>query len=204
MEEYKSNSHKTREKQFSQESVSKKKVEKVISGTVKTKKKNEIKKFADIFISEDAGNVKSYILMDVLIPAIKKAIDDIFTNGIRMLLWGDKEKSSGSSAASRLSYRRYYDKKDNQRESSNFSSRSLYNYDDIIFDNRGEAEEVLSRMDELISTYNVASVADLYDLVGITGNYTDYRYGWTDIRSASVVRIRDGYIIKLPKALPLN
>ena len=204
MEEYKSNSHKTREKQFSQESVSKKKVEKVISGTVKTKKKNEIKKFADIFISEDAGNVKSYILMDVLIPAIKKAIDDIFTNGIRMLLWGDKEKSSGSSAASRLSYRSYYDKKDNQRESSNFSSRSLYNYDDIIFDNRGEAEEVLSRMDELISTYNVASVADLYDLVGITGNYTDYRYGWTDIRSASVVRIRDGYIIKLPKALPLN
>jgi hypothetical protein len=41
-------------------------------------------------------------------------------------------------------------------------------------------------------------------LVGITGNYTDNKYGWTDIRSASVNRTRDGYALKLPKALPLN
>jgi hypothetical protein len=50
----------------------------------------------------------------------------------------------------------------------------------------------------------LVSVADLYDLVGVTGNYTDNKYGWTDIRSASVIRVRDGYMLKLPKALPLN
>lgn len=48
------------------------------------------------------------------------------------------------------------------------------------------------------------SVADLYDLVGINGNYTDNKYGWFNIRTASVVRVRDGYMIKLPKAVPLN
>ena len=74
----------------------------------------------------------------------------------------------------------------------------------MILDNRGEAEDVLSRMDELVATYGLVSVADFYDLVGITGNWTDNKYGWTDIRSANVVHVREGYIIKLPKALPLN
>ena len=60
-------------------------------------------------------------------------------------------------------------------------------------------------MDELIATYGVVRVADFYELVGVTGNYTDNKYGWTDIRNASVVRARDGgYIIKLPKAFPID
>ena len=80
----------------------------------------------------------------------------------------------------------------------------LFRSDDVILDNRGEAEEVLSRMDELIDTYGIVSVADFYDLVGITGKYTDNNYGWTDIHSAKVVSVRDGYLIKLPRALPVN
>lgn len=196
MEEYKSNSHKSKEEL----SIPEKKIEKVVTGTVKTKKKNEIKKFTDIFISEDASTVKSYILMDVLLPAVKKAIDDIITDGTRMLLWGDKGKSSKESPVSNISYRNYYEKKD----SRDIPIRRGYNFDDIIFDNRGEAEDVLSRMDEIISMYNFASVADLYDLCGLNGSYTDNKYGWHDIRNASVVRIRDGYVIKFPKAIPLD
>ena len=59
-------------------------------------------------------------------------------------------------------------------------------------------------MDELIDTYKLVSVADLKDLVGITGNYTDNRYGWTSIRSAEVVRVRDGYTIKMPRPMPID
>ena len=57
-----------------------KKVEKVINGTAKVRKKTEARKFADIFISEDVSNVKEYIFMDVLVPGIKKAISDIVVN----------------------------------------------------------------------------------------------------------------------------
>ena len=202
MEEYKPNSHKSREEQ--RESVPEKKVEKVIAGTAKSKKKNEIQKFADVFISEDVTNVKSYILLDVLVPAIKKAISDIVTNGIDMILYGGSNRTKSNSAASKVSYRSYYDRGNDRRDYNLARTKTGYNYDDIILDNRGEAEDVLSRMDELISTYGLVSVADLYDLVGVTGNYTDNKYGWTDIRSASVIRVRDGYMLKLPKALPLN
>ena len=200
MEEYKPNSHKYKEDQ--KRAIPEKKVEKVISGTVKSKKKSEIKKFADVFISEDVTNVKSYILLDILVPAIKKAISDIVTNGIDMILYGGTGKTKSNTAASKISYRSYYDS--SRRDYSTVRTKTRYNYDDVIFDNRGEAEDVLSRMDELVSTYGLVSVADLYDLVGITGNYTDNKYGWTDIRSASVIRVRDGYMLKLPKALPLN
>ena len=79
-----------------------------------------------------------------------------------------------------------------------------FNYDDITFATRGDAESVLMRMDELIDVYGSACVADFYDLAGVTGNYTDNKYGWIDLQSATVIRMRDGYIIKFPKVMPLN
>ena len=196
MEEYKSNSHKSKEEN------SEKKVEKIVTGSVRSKKKNELNKLADVFIAEDISNVKSYILQDIIVPAIKTAISDVVTNGIEMILYGETGKTK-KSTSSRVSYRDYYSS--NDRKSSNSSaSRRSYSYDDIILDNRAEAEEVLVRMDELIEAYGVASVGDLYDLVGLTGDYTDNKYGWTNLRSAQAVRVRDGYLLKLPKALPLN
>lgn len=202
MEDYRPNSHKSKEENQSTE-VPEKKVEKIVSGPVKAKKKSEMQKFADVFIQEDAQKVKSYILMDVLVPAIKKAISDIVTNGVDMILYGETGRTKKSGSASKVSYRSYYDKRNDQRDYNR--TQSGYDYDDIVLDNRGEAEEVLSRMDELISVYGMVSVADFYDLVGVTGNYTDNKYGWTDIRNATVIRAHGGgYMIKLPRALPLN
>lgn len=202
MEEYKSNSHKAREAR--KETLPEKKVEKVISGTAKSKKKNELKKFADVFISEDANNVKSYILLDVLVPAVKKAISDIVTNGIDMILYGESGRTKKNSTASKISYRSYYEKENNRRDYTNQRARSGFDYDEIIFENRGDAEAVLDAMNDIISQYNVVSVLDLYDLADVsTDNYTAKNYGWTDISGCKAVRVNDGYVLKLPRALPL-
>lgn len=203
--EYKPNSHKYKAEQAAkQNEQSEKKIEKIVSGTAKTKKKSEMSKFKDIFISEDASNVKSYVLMDVLIPAMKKAISDIVTTGIDMILYGEERGNRLRAPSERVSYRKYYDQRDD-RTIDRVRTRTGYSYDDIIVDNRGAAEEVLSRMDELIDQYGVVSVGDLYDLVGITGTYTDQKYGWTNLRTAEPQRLRDGgYMLKLPKALPID
>lgn len=201
--DFKSNSNKSKENP----KPSEKKIEKVVSGTARQRKKSELRKFADVFVSEDVENVKSYILLDVLVPAVKKAISDIVTNGIDMILYGGSGSKSKPSTSSKVSYRSYYEKSnsDRSRSDSRLTTRaSGYDYDEVVLPNRGEAEEVLSRMDELIDVYGMVSVADLYDLVGITGKYTDNKYGWTDIRNAYVDRIRDGYVIKMPKAMPLD
>lgn len=198
MDEYKANSHKSKE----QLAIPDKKVEKVVQGAVKAKKKTGIDKFKDNFISEDAANIKSYIVMDVLIPAAKKAIDDIVKNGIDMILYGGNDRSN-RRPSEYVSYDRRYSDRGSDRYRTADRARSGYSYDDVILETRGEAEDVLARMDELIDTYGMVSVADLYDLVGITGNYTDNKYGWKNIRNAEPVRVRDGYMLRLPKATTL-
>lgn len=204
MNEYKPNSHRVKERMAEKEE--KKKVEKVVRGKAKKKKKSEVSKLASNFISEDVSSVKDYIIMDVLLPTAKKAISEIVSNGIDMLLYGEV-RDRRSSSTSRTSYSKYWDKerdRDRDRSDRRHSRRMGYDYDDIILDNRAEAEEVLDRMEDLIDTYGIVSVADLYDLVGITGNYTDNKYGWTNLRNAGVQRLRDGYLLKLPKALPID
>lgn len=201
MQDYKPNSHRFKEEQ-KQAATEKKKVEKVVSGTAVVKKRSEARKLADIFISEDAENVKSYIFMDVLVPAIKKAVSDIVTDGIDMILYGSTGRSKKGGRADKVSYRSYYDDKGSERYRSSGSSR--YNYDDIKIPTRAEAEEVLDRLDEIIEMYDAATVADYYDLCGVTGQYTDQKYGWTNLRNAKIERVRDGYIIKLPSARPID
>lgn len=202
MDDYKPNSHKSKE--AANDANERKKLEKVVSGKAKVKKKSEMRKIKDVFISEDASNIKSYVLMDVLVPAIKKAISDIVTNGIDMILYGETGHTKRRTTASSISYRDYYNQKSDDRFRDTNRTRSGYSYDDIVLESRGEAEDVLSRMDELVETYGVVAVADLYDLVGITGEYTDNKYGWTNIRNAEVIRVRDGYMLKLPRALPIK
>ena len=75
----------------------------------------------------------------------------------------------------------------------------------MIFESRGEAEAALSKMDEVIDVYGTVSVADLYDMCDLTAPYTSNRYGWSNIQTAEVARLRDGgYVLKLPRALPIS
>lgn len=208
--DYNPNSNKflTKDKPIEEENLGKKKVDKVVSGSVKTKKKSSLSKFADTFIEEDKDTVVGYLLSEVLIPSFKKMVSDTIKTGIDKMLYGDAEVSRSNSPASKISYSKYYNDKSSYSRSSSTSPvanrRDTYEYNNIVLETRGDAEAVLMGMDDIIAKYEIVSVADLYDLVGIAGSYTDYKYGWTDIRSARIERVRDGYVIRMPKALPLD
>ena len=200
MNEYQGNSHKSKE-EASREVAPAKKVQQVAAG--KPRRINEVRKLADAFITEDVHSVKDYIIQEVLLPAAKKAISEMVSSGIDMLLYGEAKSKNRSRYESRVSYTNYYVREPDYDRGTRTRSRGD-DYDDIILDTRREAEEVLDRMQDLIDNYGMVSVADLYDLVGINGSYTDNKYGWTHLRSADVQRVRDGYLLKLPKALPFD
>lgn len=205
---YTPNSHKYREEQKNKAPVEKR-VTKVAKGPVKTKK-NEIRKFTDIFISEDIGSVKNYIFMDVLVPAIKKAVYDIVTNGIDMFLYGGSGKGKTSSGGAKVSYRQYYDQKNTgssgYRGSENTRVANGFDYEDLVFSNRGDAEMVKQQMKDVISRYGVVTIADMYEMAdpNLTAPYTSHKYGWMDVSMAEAIRVRDGYILKLPRAVPID
>ena len=201
---YTPNSHKYKEEQKLAASEEKR-IQKVVKSPAKTKK-NEVRKFADIFISEDVSNVKNYIFMDVLVPAIKKAIYDIVTNGIDMFLYGGSGRNKASSSGTKVSYRNYYDQKNggSYRSSEPAKSHNGFDYDDIIFFSRGEAEAAKQQMQDIVARYGLVTVNDLYEMAQLSAPYTSQKYGWMDVSNVDVARVRDGYVLKLPRAVPID
>lgn len=202
---YTPNSHKYKEEQKNT-ITEKKRIQKVVKSPAKTKK-NEVRKLADIFISEDVSNVKNYIFMDVLVPAIKKAVYDIVTNGIDMFLYGGSGKNKNSSSGNKISYRNYYDQKNNGgiiRNNESSRVRTGFEYEDVVFPSRGDAENAKRQMQDLVARYGLVTVNDLYEMAMLSAPYTSQKYGWMDVSNVSVERVRDGYILKLPRAVPID
>ena len=182
------------------------KMEKIeLSGAAKTKKKSGARKFADVFIAEDARNVKSYIFTDVIVPTLKNLVVDMIQETTNRLFYGSSSKprdSRGGFLADRVSYDRFAKRTSNDRYIQD--RQNSYSYDEVVLTTRSDAEQVLDRLCEAIHEYKMVSVADLYELVGIPDQFTDHKYGWTSLRNARVIRVRDGYALDLPKPFPLD
>lgn len=212
MEDYKPNSHKYKKEQAEKAAgapaTTEKRAQKVVTGAVKTRKKSGLSKFSEVFISEDATNVKSYVLMDVLLPALKNAVWEVITGGLDMTLFGGSRGARKNSPASHVSYGSFYDNRGSNyrryEEPRNRDTRSGCDYSEIYFETQREAEEVLRHMDNIMDEYKMVRVGDLYDLAGLSSPYTANDYGWNNIRNAAIVRTRYGFTIDLPRAMPIK
>jgi hypothetical protein len=74
-------------------------------------------------------------------------------------------------------------------------------YKDIVYATLDDTSKVLNAMVSLIDEFGFVSVADLYELVGITGNYADYKIGWhnLDLNSAYPEMYNGGWKLILPE-----
>lgn len=207
MAEYQSNSHKSKELVKADEDTREKHVTKVVTGEANTRHSNG-RKLRDMFVSEDSANIKTYILMDVLVPTIKDTLSTIVKDAIDIVLFGGTGGSSSrTSSGGKILYRNYYrgSIRDDRREPTDYSARGRFDYDDIEFPSRGDAQLVLDQLKDIIQQYQFATVMDLYDLAGLNPPFTSNNYGWTSVRTAELIRVRGGkYIIKLPKASPID
>ncbi len=214
--DYPSNSHKPRTTTTAAPAEAEKRVKKVVKAPVTIKQKSEARKFLDNFISEDITNVKEYLVKDIVIPTIKDTIWAAITNSVEMVLFGSTGRSrrNGTSSSRRtsdyVSYSSFSsDRRDNrsyrERREEEESNRSRFDPEDIVFKYVDDAEAVLDQMAEVIEAYGKVTVNDLYDMVDRTPPaYTATRYGWTYLDgNCKPQRVRDGYILKLPKAKPL-
>lgn len=215
---YPSNAHKAKDnvsprpKKVDREDIPEKKVEKVVDGT--HRKKSLGKKIAETFTGDDARSVGEYVLLDVMVPAAKAMISDAASQGVERMLFGEVRRGRSSSAArsGHVPYNRISTpsssmgrafEPDGPRELSR-RARTNHDFGEVTIPDRGKAEVVLERLGDLLDMYGVATVTDFYDLVGISGSYTDDKWGWYDLRSARVLRDRAGYYIDLPQPQPID
>lgn len=200
--DYKPNSHKYHEERKRVDNE-KKRANKVVTGKVKVRKKKGINKFSDIFSASDIDEVRDYVVNDIILPTAKKTLFDIISNGADMMIFGGTSHSSRSNSRDKVSYNSYW----RGRDRSEPRTRNRGGYDDegvITYETRREAEDVLDELEDRIREYGVATVLDMYDASDSSAPHTADRYGWTSLRNAKVVRTRDGYILDMPKAMPVD
>lgn len=220
MDDYPSNSHRQKtskeapKKPASEKAEEPKKVEKVTSGEVVRRKKPLGKRASELFFGSDTKGVFAFVVLDVMVPAAKDMLADAVSQGVERKLFGEARSSSRRTGKRPggnngfVSYNRYsptpHEGVRSEQRSVSRRAKTTHDFDEIILATRGEAEEVIDRMFDLVSLYETATVADLYELVGVTGSYTDDKWGWTELRGAGVSRTRNGYLLDLPRPEPID
>ena len=203
MEEYKNNSLKAQ----TEPKKEKPKMTPIVKGNVE-KKETLGRKVLSTFIHEDKESVLEYAIMDVVVPKLKEAALDVVNGALSMLFYGEARngrvnynKTTTSSASYRTQQRTDYHGESNRTDYHGESNRS--DSDGIILESRADAIAVLNQLRDLITDYDRATVADYYDLVGMSSKFTDNNFGWTNLDSAYISNVRGGYTIILPKARAL-
>jgi hypothetical protein len=192
-----------------------KEVKKVVVGKVTRRKKPLGKRFMETFVGGDAKSVAQYVVMDVIVPSLKDTIADVVSQGVERMIFGEARSSSRRTgnrpgiASGFVNYNRFSQagdrgRREDPRSQLSQRARAVHNFDEVVLSTRAEAEEVIEGLFELVSKYEQATVADLYDLIGETSHFTDQNHGWRDIRGAGVVRVTNGYLLDLPRTEPLK
>lgn len=216
-DEFPNNSDRARERVNATKKPKKEEVQKVTKGKVTQKKKPLSKKFAEAFGAQEGQGVLEYIIYDIIIPATKNMIVDSIIDGAEMAILGEvrgrRSRRPGDRPAPRYSYdrpsyqqndRRDRDRRYDRDQDRRGSTSSIDDYAYIQFDFKADAEEVISKLIDLIDIYGEVTVSDVYDSAGLTAPSPHLgNYGWTNLSSATVRRDRDGYFLDLPRAILL-
>lgn len=80
-----------------------------------------------------------------------------------------------------------------------------FGIDQVSFDSRKVAANVLHRLADILDQYGTVTVADFYDEAGLNDfHYSSNRYGWKDIGDAYIVKVRSGWSIYMPDPIKLE
>lgn len=187
-----------------------KKVEKVVVNEVVTRKKSLGKRLSETFLGDNLRNAFEYVMYEVLVPSAKDTVADMMSQGTERILFNEVRSTSrrgySRGASERTPYHRINSSRREEprdRERTR-RARSTHNFDEFILKTRAEALEVIDLLRIRVEKYDFATVANLYDMLGETGEYTDTRWGWTDLSRADIIKVNQGYLLDLPRPEPID
>lgn len=184
-------------------------IEQITVGKVIRRKKSLGKRFAENFIGENAKTAWQYVVIDVLVPAAQNTVAEAVQQGLERMIFGEVRHQPragrfgtfGGPAAGSTGFVNYgAASQPGARPEPRMTRRARANHDfgEIILATRVEAQQVIQRLFDLTERYGSASVSDLCDMLGQSPQFTDDKYGWTDMRGSDIIRVQQGYMLDLP------
>ena len=174
---------------------------------VSTKERSVFRKIGDILINQTDGNISDYVINQVIVPAVKNMWADALISVIELIFGTRRPRSNGTTKTNYT----VYSNPNNKPAQSSLQEPERYtfvaakqDFKEVIFDERWQAEDVVDKMTSAIMEYGTTSIADYYELVGLPINFTDYKYGWTNLANAAIERVGGGYLLKLPPTVKLD
>lgn len=208
-ENYPGNSKKERAEEAKSESA-RPEIKKIVTTSGTVRKASLGSRMRETFAGEGARETGTYVFFDVIIPAVKAMVFDTITQGADRILFGGRDvirSGMANAPRTRTNYNQISTKAANNYPGRNFegggreisrAARNNHRFDEILLDSRGEAEMVLDTMQDLISRFQWVSVPEFYSMVDVTAEFTDEKWGWTNISTAQIRPSRGKYVILLP------
>lgn len=189
----------------------KKHVERVaLEGKVIARKKPLGLRIKEVIFGGEVNSAARYIGAEVLLPAFRNLLVDATTKGIERMVYGDSAYSRPRNATTEYRPKVTYHNPINQGgrpRTGNLpdqaTPRPRRDDTEIIFGTRSDAELVLERLQDVIDQYQVTSMGDLNEIVGLPTNHMDNKWGWENLRFAEIRQTRDGFVLNLPPAQPI-
>ncbi len=182
----------------------------VVSGNSIRKKKTIGKRLTEAFVADDISNVKSYIIRDVIIPAIKETMFDTLVGSLEMTLFGRsvikhyRGTQNTQTNTSRINYNGVSTQSIRQNTSSVVNTQKIP-IDDVIVPTFEEAQKVIAEMKSAIMEYGNVRVSDFYSACRAPYDFTDEKWGWENLGNAEAVYLRGGRggFINIPRPIEL-
>lgn len=188
-------------------------VESVVVGPTKVKKKGLGDRFKQVFLGADLRGAADYILMDVVVPAVRNLVVDSATKGIERVIYGETTRRPTRSGARQPSQTIYGTPVPRQGRTNMLPDQPPRYVSgrpgpsaqgDIIYASMEEANMVLDNLRTITEQYGYSSVSDYKGLSGVATTYVDQGYGWYNLANVGVRQIRDGFLIDLPNPDPIH
>ncbi len=201
------------EEQFPSNSHSKKsqaarpEVKSVVKGGVRVKEKTVGDTFKNVVWGKYVRPALVFAVVSVALPAIKDMAEDAVTGMIRGAFNGGEynraNRTKGGGNFINYSSFSKDGKKEEPRQLSQ-RARATHDFNELVLESRAEGDMILETLGDLIEQYGHAKVSDMYSLAGISGSFTDEKYGWFDLTGASVRRHHGGYLLAMPRTQPID
>ncbi len=189
-------------------------IRKVETKGVQVKKRKLGSRLIDTFVKEKPEEVGKYIIKEVIVPSIMDTIYDSVMSAIGMTFWQKADRrrpGGGSSLGSKFTNYNAISTPSIRKERTpayGGSKGALKSFDNLVFESKGEAEDVRDSMIEALDRYGYLTVLEFYDIAQVTvDNFTDQNWGWKRDSIGQMKILGDsasGYYINLPRCEPLD